>query len=403
MPCFSAVTTKLKAVVSIAALALAVVNAQPLHANLDYHRYLQVKDEMREAAAKYLAGQYGQTAILKGIWEHNATQEERDGDLQPTEEETQRFFMAHQLVQKLQAAHPDATFSTESPFTLLTSDEFQEYVGLASARPKGAVEGVVIVGARAPSARRTRLLQLQHAGTVHATDLFDSNVSTAAVDQVVLGGDNGNVNWNSKGCVTPARHQGQCGSCWAFASVAALESAICIKNGVSKDKMPLLSEQMVTSCDTEMLGCNGGATDYAINWIKGQGGVCTLESYPYTGAGKDKCKKDCKKVDIKIKRAVAVSKGEDNLAEAVRKQPVMVGVAAGGDTWKQYKSGVLSSCPGEIDHSVLVYGFTDDAWLVKNSWGAQWGDEGMLKIKRTKGNGIGMCQIASEGVYPELE
>ncbi|DAZ99560.1 TPA: hypothetical protein N0F65_005432, partial [Lagenidium giganteum] len=67
-----------------------------------------------------------------------------------------------------------------------------------------------------------------------------------------------------------------------------------------------------------------------------------------------------------------------------------------------YKGGVLSSCDtNQPDHAVLAYGYTNDAWLIKNSWGTQWGEQGMIKLKRG-GGGQGTCGVLSNAAYPEL-
>ena len=87
------------------------------------------------------------------------------------------------------------------------------------------------------------------------------------------------VDWRTSGCVAPIRNQGQCGGCWAFASVSALESAICRKTG----KLTNLSEQQLIDCAQAYgnYGCNGGLMDNAYRYVKAYG-LTTRATYPYT-------------------------------------------------------------------------------------------------------------------------
>jgi len=88
------------------------------------------------------------------------------------------------------------------------------------------------------------------------------------------------------------------------------------------------------------------------------------------------------------------------LKAALNKQPVSVAVEADKAVFQHYTSGIITgtSCGTSLDHGVLAVGYADDYYIVKNSWGATWGDKGYLKIGVE--DGIGVCGIQSTASYP---
>jgi len=209
------------------------------------------------------------------------------------------------------------------------------------------------------------------------------------------------LNWVTKGAVTAVKDQGQCGSCWAFSATGAIEGAYF----VSKAKLNNVAEQQLVDCSgTEgNQGCNGGLMDYAFSWVIKNKGICAQTDYPYT-ARDGSCKKGKTSVST-ISSFKDVTEGdEDALMEALKQQPVAIAIEADQACFQFYHKGVLddASCGTNLDHGVLLAGFDTDAasgkdyWLVKNSWGRSWGDQGYIKFVRGK-NQCGLTLAAS---YP---
>ena len=212
------------------------------------------------------------------------------------------------------------------------------------------------------------------------------------------------VDWTTKGAVTPVKNQGQCGSCWSFSTTGALEGA----NFLATGKLVSLSEEEFVSCDKVDQGCNGGLMDNAFKFAE-QNSICTEASYPYTATG-GVCKESSCTVGL-AKGAVTgfkdVAQNEQALMEAVAQQPVAIAIEADQMAFQFYTSGVLTgACGTNLDHGVLAVGYGtengQDYWLVKNSWGASWGDKGYIKIERGAKQAGGECGILMSASYPVI-
>jgi len=211
------------------------------------------------------------------------------------------------------------------------------------------------------------------------------------------------VDWRDKGAVTPVKNQGSCGSCWSFSTTGAMEGAHQIATG----KLLSLSEQQFVDCDYGLrknLGCNGGLMDKAFDYAK-ETAIETEEDYPYT-AKKGSCAAEASKEIVNVTSYYDVTPDSpDALKAALDKGPVSVAIQANTAVFQLYKSGVITSekCGTSLDHGVLAVGYGTDAtdgpfYIVKNSWGADWGDAGYVKIGIVDGAGI--CGIQSQASQP---
>jgi len=205
------------------------------------------------------------------------------------------------------------------------------------------------------------------------------------------------VDWSTKGAVTPVKDQAQCGSCWAFSTTGGVEGAVQIKTG----QLVSVSEQQLVDCagSSGNQGCNGGLMDDAFTWIVKNKGIGTEASYPYT-ARDGSCKTVPAASTISGFKDIPRS-NEKALQSAVDMQPVSVAIEADQSGFQHYKSGIFSGpCGKSLDHGVLAVGYGTDAgkdyWKVKNSWGLSWGDSGYIRLAR----GTDLCGIAEAASYP---
>lgn len=209
--------------------------------------------------------------------------------------------------------------------------------------------------------------------------------------------------WRKTGIVSPVKNQGSCGSCWTFSTTGALEAAYAQAYGKSVS----LSEQQLVDCagDFNNFGCNGGLPSQAYEYIKYNGGLDSEEAYPYTG--KDgACKYSSENAAVRVLDAVNITMGaEDELKHAVGVvRPVSVAFQVISN-FRLYTGGVFTSdnCgsdPMDVNHAVVAVGYgVEDGipyWLIKNSWGADWGLNGYFKMEMGKN----MCGVATCASYP---
>jgi cathepsin L len=217
------------------------------------------------------------------------------------------------------------------------------------------------------------------------------------------------VDWRKQGAVTGVKNQGQCGSCWSFSATGSTEGAWFL-SPKSKRKLVSLSEQNLVDCSVSQgnQGCNGGLMDQAFQYIISNNGIDTEVSYPYTATGPNNCQFNPNNIGATLSNFFDVAEGDENaLQVAVAKTPTSVAIDASQQSFQLYSGGVYNepACSStQLDHGVLAigYGTTTDGsntpyWIVKNSWGINWGLSGYILMSRNLNN---QCGIATAASYP---
>jgi len=214
------------------------------------------------------------------------------------------------------------------------------------------------------------------------------------------------MDWRDQGCVTGVKNQGHCDSGWAFSAVGAIEGQVCIQARQLRD----LSEQQLVSCASKNSGCSGGDVGAAFQYLVDQGnhGIETQSAYPYT-ASDVTCNfaftGDDKNIGASVsgyKTLNAADDAETALQDAVKNIGPVSAVIDAQQSFVLYTGGIYddTACAGSsnLNHAVLVVGYGPNYWIVKNSWGSSWGENGYIRIVRGKN----MCGIATQVRYPLL-
>nr|CAH8851228.1 unnamed protein product [Trichobilharzia regenti] len=214
--------------------------------------------------------------------------------------------------------------------------------------------------------------------------------------------------------VTPIRNQESCGSCYAFASAAALEARIRLASNFTLQ--PILSPQAIVDCSPYSEGCSGGFPFLIAGKYAEDFGFVPEDCDPYTGIDGDKCpiSKNCTRYYATNYGYIGGYYGATNeelmRLELVNNGPFPVGFEVYED-FQFYKQGVYRHTglhsnrygfdPFELtNHAVLLVGYGVDKstgepyWKIKNSWGPGWGEKGFFRILR----GVDECGIESLGV-----
>ena len=219
------------------------------------------------------------------------------------------------------------------------------------------------------------------------------------------------LDWEKKGgVVTPVKDQGaSCNAAWAFAAVAAVESASALATGRLVD----LSEQELLDCGWNfgLQSCRGGSVNRAFRYIA-QIGLSTENSYMYSGTANRCCGSSQGYTGVPSQEGQGMQAfcdlnpmNESELVGAMQFQPVAVGLAV-DEEFMNYEGGILNSSVGSRDgrplnHAALVVGYTPTYWRIKNSFGAQWGEGGYARLARNVG-GAGQYGILTSPSYPSV-
>jgi cathepsin H len=227
------------------------------------------------------------------------------------------------------------------------------------------------------------------------------------------------VDWRDQGVVSGVKNQGKCGSCWTFSTSGAMEAHHAIK--FKPWRTSEMSEQQLLDCATDFdnHGCQGGLPSHAFEYIHHAGGLSKEFAYAYraeSSGDKNRCRwsgTEANKTALggRTVSSFNVTEGdEESLKRIVATVgPVSVAFQVVED-FRLYKHGIYSSSkcgsgPKDVNHAVLVVGYGQAPetgrpyWIVKNSWGPEWGEEGYFKIERGKN----MCGIATCASYPVLD
>ncbi|EDV47981.1 cathepsin L1 [Drosophila erecta] len=232
-------------------------------------------------------------------------------------------------------------------------------------------------------------------GTTYGID-----VNFKSYDQIT-----GGVDWRQYGYISEVGNQGtQCLSCWAFSTSGVLEAHLAKKN---KKLVPLSPQHLVDCVPYPNNGCSGGWVSVAFKYMMKKG-IATKESYPYEPKARDCLWNSTNSAGTLTDYVTLSSYDEKELAEVVYNVgPVAVSIDHLHEEFDQYFGGILSipacrSSRTDLTHSVLVVGFGThpkwgDYWLIKNSYGIEWGENGYFKLARNANN---MCGVASLPQYP---
>ncbi|MDD8019574.1 MAG: C1 family peptidase [Acidobacteriota bacterium] len=213
-------------------------------------------------------------------------------------------------------------------------------------------------------------------------------------EEVIVGALPSHFDWRDSGKVTAVRDQGNCGSCWAFGTVAAVEAAVLIKDGITRN----YSEQYLVSCNSEGWGCNGSTgwpLDYFKNkYISGESGAgARLESdFPYKAA--DVACNPPHTAYEKIQSWAYTDDVSDGATPSRTHNPTVaqikqkiydygpVGTMVDASSWSSYSGGVWTHTGSQLNHIVCITGWDDSqgCFYVKNSWGTSWGESGYIRL-----------------------
>ncbi|XP_058725608.1 ervatamin-B-like [Vicia villosa] len=239
---------------------------------------------------------------------------------------------------------------------------------------------------------------------VNPHELFSLNTvpSSRNVTDIPL-----SVDWRQKGAVNEVMDQ-QC-SCWAFSAVTSIEGISNITSG----ELINLSQQELVDCDNRNKGCKSGYVDKAFEYVISNNGLALYHEYPYMAR-----EGTCRSANIrhfgKISGFVRVPSDEQSLLYAVSIQPISVLVVT-SPAFHMYGGGIFEG-PCQLDapytsdqwHAVNVIGYGKDSdgtryWIIKNSWGTNWGENGYMRMKMNGGGSPwGLCAISAYAFYPTV-
>jgi len=205
--------------------------------------------------------------------------------------------------------------------------------------------------------------------------------------------------WRPKGAVTAVKDQGQCGSCWAFSVTENVESVWILAKGLTNETIPPLAPQQIVDCDDSDAGCDGGNPPTAYDYIKSAGGLDDEKDYPYTAVD-GTCAFKSTAVVAKISGWKYATEGDEDTMASNLASWAPLSICVDARYWQDYTSGIMTEwqCDWlvELDHCVQAVGYDTTAstpfWIVRNSWGADWGEAGYIRLQY----GTNTCGLTQE-------
>jgi len=223
---------------------------------------------------------------------------------------------------------------------------------------------------------------------------YARSLNTANLSKVRAGDSK---DWREEGAVNAVKNQGQCGSCWAFSAVAAIEGENQIKGGKLFD----LSESQLVDCSASYgnAGCNGGLMDSAFEYVIANGGLCESKDYPYKPVDGSCKASTCDSAATISGYKNVKANDEKDLVAAISSTVVSVAVEANSN-FQFYSSGVFSGpCGKSLNHGIAAVGYdlsgSQAHYIVRNSWGTSWGEGGYIRMA----HGKNLCGIAAMASY----
>lgn len=247
-------------------------------------------------------------------------------------------------------------------------------------------------------------------GSLRSTKYNPSTYPT--VELSATGPNPTSVDWRTKKVVTPVKNQGGCGSCWAFSATESVESAYAIASG----KLLELAPQTYVNCVKNPHecggtgGCQGATMELAFNLTK-QTGIALEKDLPYQSQNAK-----CEKYTPAVKVSGYVKNPVNNAAAletaCAQKGPISITVAA--EPWQMYSGGIFTGCSkgkdtsgSTLDHGVQLVGYTQEYWIVRNSWGPAWGESGFIRLSRSSDHMTFTDSSPTDGVackpYPKQQ
>ena len=201
------------------------------------------------------------------------------------------------------------------------------------------------------------------------------------------------VDWRTQGVVSAVKDQGSCGSCWAFASTATIESHAAITTGMLFD----LSTQQIAACapNPDHCGgrgnCQGSIAELAFDYVAHSDGMMEIFQYPYTEyyGVESACAVPSGQSKVQLSGFVKLIENDylDLMNAVATIGPIAISVDA--SNWHAYNGGVFNGCnqaSPDVDHVTVLVGYGSENgqnyWLVRNSWSASWGEAGYIKLLR---------------------